>query len=195
MNQYDIINIKSNKITHSYISETQRPHNVAWGLLERLKLKAHCSAEELADAIEEVLVVIKPEIPAIPAVTRTRYKIPLPPLEEDAEPEYEWKWEEDCTEEEIESAVESEIVLIEPEVPAIPEVTETYMKLPQTYSVQVTDLTPEIEQENTRRTSISNLKTRIKTLIQKNEADLTNAEIRELLYKLVRFFLLKRDLD
>lgn len=179
MNRYDIRNIKSQVITHYYRGTEPMPHQPEWGLLERLKWKDQCSAEEIADALDTAVVIVQP---AIPAVTRVRYLVSINP---DV-----WKWASDCTQEEIDNAISNETVEISPRIPAI---TRERCRLPQTYEVLVTDLTVEIAAENTRKIQIATLRVRLNDL--DDLSDLTVAEVKECIRKLVKYFRLKKLID
>ena len=186
MNRYDIRNNKTNLITHSYTANTPKPHNPAWGLLERLKWRDECTVQEIADSIQTIDVIIVPAIPSVPAVTRVRYLVTAPDV---------WKWIEDCTPQEIAQAVGSESIIITPAIPSVPAVIRKQCRLPQTYTVVETDLTGTITAENLRRQQIATLKARLKSLVAKTDADITVAETKELIVKLVRLKILLREIE
>lgn len=113
------------------------------------------------------------------------------------------KWEDEVTEEEKVEAIEVIEHEISPLIPAdpnaeppldeVPAVIRKQYRLPQTYEVIITDITAEIEAENAKRTQIRTLKQRVKALA--NQEDLTNAEIKEALMKLIKAMLLNKDFD
>jgi hypothetical protein len=183
MNRYDIRNKRSGRITHSYPGETQRPHNIAWGLLERSIWKSNATPEELLEVISETQVEIHPRIPGVPAVNRKEYLVGEV-----------WKREENCTPEEIEAAEESITIEVKPAVPEKPAIFRAQVRLPQTYEVVVTDLKPELDAEAQRNLNIRNLRNRLKVLIVDKNV-LTAAERDEFVFRLARLLLLKKDLD
>lgn len=149
MNRYDIKNIKSGIITHSYTGTSAMPAQPEWGSLERLKWKDEASPEEIADSIGETEIEIRPAIPANP--------------------------------------------LADPPTPDMPALTRKQIKLPQTYQQIITDTSADEQAETDRRTQIKTLKSRVKVLA--NQADLTTAEIKEAVFKLIKTMVLNKDLD
>ena len=97
------------------------------------------------------------------------------------------KMGEECTPEEIASAIEVIDVL------QLDGTTKQQYKLPKTYQVIIADITPEIDAETQKKDQIKSLKQRVKTLA--NQADLTTAEVKECIFKLVKAMLLNKDLD
>lgn len=149
MNRYDIKNIKSGIITHSYTGKSAMPAQPEWGSPERLKWKDEASPDEIADSIGETEIEIRPAIPANP--------------------------------------------LADPPTPDMPALTRKQIKLPQTYQVTVSDISANEQAETDRQTQIKTLNARIKALA--GQADLTVADVKEAIFKLIKRMGLNKDLD
>lgn len=113
------------------------------------------------------------------------------------------KFEDDCTPEEIASALEVQDIEVSPAIPGDPDaepptedtpaVIKKRYRLPQTYQVVITDMQAEIDAENTKKAALLTLKNRIEAL--DGQADLTATELKESARKLVKFLRLKGLLD
>jgi hypothetical protein len=117
MNRYDIVDIKSGKITHSYKDTAPHPHNIGWGKLERWVWGRDLSESEKADALSSEDVVIKP-CPPEPSPS------PSPSPDPSASPGPSPSPTPVCT----------------------PVVAKRY-RMPQTYRVDVIDLTADLAEE------------------------------------------------
>lgn len=67
--------------------------------------------------------------------------------------------------------------------------------LPGEYIVEVTDIQSEIDSGNQKQTQITSLKQNVKSILQKADTDITQAEIKIALLKFLRASLLKGDLE
>jgi hypothetical protein len=68
----------------------------------------------------------------------------------------------------------------------------TYL-LPAEYKLMTTDITPDIDAETNRQLQVKTLKQRVKALSQ--QPDLTAAEMKEAILKLIRILAMNRNLD
>lgn len=100
------------------------------------------------------------------------------------------KLESECSELELSESLET-IVETDPETG----IEKVLRRLPQNYEVIITDLTPVIEEQNQRRTQIRTLRQAVKTILLKQDADVTAAEVKTALLKFLRAALLKGDLE
>jgi hypothetical protein len=73
MNRYDIKNISSGLITHSYTALTQRAHNPAWGELDRFKDQSLCTPAEIAVALA---IIDQPILGSSPPATKKVCHLP-----------------------------------------------------------------------------------------------------------------------
>jgi hypothetical protein len=157
----------------------------SWGRKRREVWKDIVPEHELSLIESEREVEIKPAIPAIDPVIKRRYLVSIDP---DV-----YKFEEEMTEEEIASALSFEDIVIEEGKPEIPAETRTMATLKPDYTIEIEDMTLEIEAEETRRSQIKNLRQRVKQLA--NQDDLTAGELKEGVIKLIKAMLLNRELD
>lgn len=157
-----------------------------WGTPEQIKWKDQCSAEELARVSEQTEVMIDPGMPGEPGPVVKRYLL--------SENPDVWKFEEECTPEQIASAIRFEDVQL-PGIDPIPPTYRTQVKVAATYTIEIVDIQAEIDADNQKKDQIRTFKQRLKTILQKADADMTAAERNEALVKLARMLLLRGDLD
>jgi hypothetical protein len=174
MNRYDIQNIATGVITHSYQSNNPNPYNPSWGKLQRWQWEDLCTPQEIASALQFEDVIVLPARQATPEMDRTRYYLAG----------LVWKWAEECTPQEIASAIRSETLHMQA-VDAAPAVTRRRYLLPQTYAVIITDITSDITQETQNQVTAQNLLNRIRQL--NAQSDLTTADLKEAVIKLMKY--------
>jgi hypothetical protein len=117
-----------------------------WGLPQRNQWKDETSSDDLAtEVLSEQEITLVEAIPAIPEITRKRFEITaeIPATETDPAVPAVWKWEEDCTPEEIAAALASEVVVIQEAKPEVQAVTRTQVTLRATYTIDIQDVTQE----------------------------------------------------
>jgi len=113
------------------------------------------------------------------------------------------RWKDELTQDEIDLVVSEEEVEVKPMIPAnpdaqpptdeIPAVFRTQVTLKAMYTITIEDMQAEIDADNLKKAQLAALKTRIKAL--GDQSDLTAADIKEAVMKLVKFLIGANKLD
>lgn len=98
-----------------------------------------------------------------------------------------FKWEDEATVTEKADAIATNSIEYQPGL------MRTRLTLPQTYDVIITDLTADEATEATRITQVKTLKQRVKSLA--GQTDLTAAELKEAVMKLIKAMVLDKNLE
>jgi hypothetical protein len=113
------------------------------------------------------------------------------------------RWKDELSEYELTLVISEETLEISPEIPGdpnaepptetVPAVTRVLVTLKAMYTIEIVDIQSEIDAENQKRTQLVNLRNRIRAL--GDLGDLTAAELKEAIMKLMKLLILANRLD
>jgi hypothetical protein len=165
-NRYDIKDKRTGKIGFTYVGDQEMDHQPEWGKLAYKKFQKDLDEWESSVAINCEPIIVGYK----PAPTPSPSIEPSPVVSPDPEASPEPS----------------------PQPTMVP-VTLIECTVPRTYDVIVTDLTADEQAETQRQTQIATFKQRLKTLAA--QSDMTAADLKEAIMKLLKMIVLRKDLD